>query len=70
MTWARWFFPLITTDRSLHEIDLYAQQCIRTLATGKHTKSAYNFRYEQMKELGYVSLVNRYYSFRREDSAE
>lgn len=70
LTWARWFFPLITTDRSLHEIDLYAQQCIRTLATGKHTKSAYNFRYEQMKELGYVSLVNRYYSFRREESAE
>ena len=70
LTWARWFFPLITTDRSLHEIDLYAQQCIRTLATGKHTKSAYNFRYEQMKELGYISLVNRYYSFRREQFRE
>lgn len=70
LTWARWFFPLITTDRSLHIIDQYAQQCIRTLATGTHTKSAYNFRYEQMKELGYVSLVNRYYSFRREESAE
>ena len=70
LTWARWFFPLITTDRSLRIIDQYAQQCIRTLATGRHTKSAYNFRYEQMKELGYVSLVNRYYSFRREESAE
>lgn len=70
LTWARWFFPLITTGRSLHIIDQYAQQCIRTLATGSHTKSAYNFRYEQMKELGYVSLVNRYYSFRREESAE
>lgn len=61
LTWARWFFPLITTDASLHIIDQYAQQCIRTLATGKHTKAAYNFRYEQMKELGYISLVNRYY---------
>jgi len=73
LTWARWFFPLITTDRSLHEIDRYAQQCVRTLATGKHTKSAYNFRYEQMKALGYVSLVNRYYSYHRcaaEDQAE
>lgn len=70
LTWARWFFPLITTDASLREIDHYAQQCIRTLATGSHTKSAYNFRYGQMKELGYVSLVNRYYSFRREESAE
>lgn len=69
LTWARWFFPLITTDRSLRAIDQYAQQCIRTLATGSHTKSAYNFRYEQMKELGYVSLVNRYYSFRKEEMA-
>lgn len=63
LTWARWFFPLITTDASLHTIDRYSQQCIRTLATGKHTKAAYNFRYGQMKELGYISLVNRYYSF-------
>jgi len=70
LTWARWFFPLITTDASLHVIDLYAQQCIRTLATGKHTKAAYNFRYEQMKELGYVSLVNRYYRHLRGENTE
>lgn len=69
LTWARWFFPLITTDKSLHVIDRYAQQCIRTLATGKHTKAAYNFRYEQMKELGYVSLVNRYYRDRSDNTA-
>lgn len=61
LTWARWFFPLITTDHSLKEIDRYAQQCIRTLATGKHTKAAYNFRYDQIKALGYKSLVNAYY---------
>ena len=70
LTWARWFFPLITTDASLHVIDQYAQQCIRTLATGKHTKAAYNFRYEQMKELGYVSLVNRFYRHLRDENAE
>lgn len=70
LTWARWFFPLINTDQSLQEIDHYAQQCIRTLATGKHTKSAYNFRYDQMKELGYVSLVNRYYSIRKDESKD
>ena len=65
LTWARWFFPLIDTDRSLHEIDLYAQQCIRTLATNTHTKRAYNFRYEDMKALGYVSLVHCYYEQQR-----
>jgi hypothetical protein len=57
-----WYFPTITTTESLQLIDRYAQQCIRTLATGKHTKAAYNFRYEDMKNLGYISLVNRYYS--------
>ena len=61
LTWARWYFPLINTTESLKEIDNYCQSCIRYLATGKHTKAAYNFRYEQMKELGYTSLVNRYY---------
>ena len=61
LTWARWYFPLITTVDSLQIIDHYSQSCIRYLATGKHTKAAYNFRYAQMKELGYVSLVNCYY---------
>lgn len=61
LTWVRWYFPLINTTASLEVIDAYRQNCIRFLATGKHTKAAYNFRYAQMKELGYVSLVNRYY---------
>ena len=64
LTWAKWFFPLINTDESLHAIDLYAQSCIRYLATGKHTKAAYNFRYDDMKALGYVSLVNAYWRHR------
>lgn len=62
LTWARWYFPVITTDESLKIVDEYAQSCIRTLATGTHTKAAYNFRYEDMKKLGYITLVNRYYS--------
>ena len=70
LTWARWYFPTITTDESLREIDHYAQSCIRFLATGKHNKSAYNFRYEDMKELGYVSLVNRYYKQQCWDNPE
>lgn len=64
LTWARWYFPMITTAESLKIIDQYSQSCIRYLATGKHTKSSYNFRYEDMKALGYISLVNAYYSHR------
>lgn len=67
LTWARWYFPLINTTEALKTIDAYSQRCIRYLATGKHTKAQYNFRYEQMKHLGYISLVNRYYKFHDEE---
>jgi len=61
LTWARWYFPMLTTTDSLQIIDHYAQSCIRFLATGTRSKASYNFRYEDMKQLGYISLVNRYY---------
>ena len=61
LTWARWYFPMLTTADSLRIIDQYAQSCIRYLATGTRSKASYNFRYEEMKQLGYISLVNRYY---------
>ncbi len=70
LSWALWYFPTITTTESLQTIDRYAQQCIRTLATGKHTKGAYNFRYKDMKYLGYLSLVNRYYSHNTQETAD
>ena len=65
LTWTRWYFPLITTDASLRVLDQYAQQCIRYLVTGKHTKAAFNCRYGDIKELGYVSLVNCYHNHAR-----
>lgn len=65
LTWCRWYFPLITTDRTLKEIDAYMQQWIRYLSTGKHTKANYSFRYEKMKQLGYVSLVHTWYEYKK-----
>ena len=67
LTWSLWFFPVITTSKSLHEIDLYAQELLRFLISGTHTKSRYNVRYEDLKALGYKSLVNEYYSFEKGD---
>lgn len=61
LTWTRWFFPVITTDKSLKEIDLYSQDCLRFLISGKRTKARYDVRYEDLKKLGYRSLVNEYY---------
>lgn len=65
INWSRWYFPLLTTDRSLKEIDAYMQYCIRYIVTGSRTKSRFNFRYVQMKELGLMSLVNNWYRFRK-----
>ena len=61
LTWARWYFPLINTAESLKMLDQYSESCVRYLVTGKHTKAAYNCRYEDIKRLGFVSLVNQYY---------
>ena len=68
LTWTRWFFPVINTDETLKKIDEYMQECIRYLATGKRTKSRYNFRYEDIKNLGYRNLVNEYYKFKNVDN--
>ena len=61
LSWGRWFFPVINTDASLREIDLYSQDCIRYLLTGTHTKARFNARYEDLKELGYRNLVHEYH---------
>ena len=70
LTWTRWYFPLITRPNSLAEIDAYMQDSIRFLASGTRSKSRYHFRYEDMKTLGYVSLVHEYYKFKEEKKKE
>ncbi len=61
LTWTRWFFPVINTSTTLKKIDEYTLECIRYLATGTRTKSRYNFTYDDIKALGYKSLVHEYY---------
>ena len=67
LSWSHWFFPVISTTESLHAIDLYAQDCLRYLIAGKHTKARFNVRYEYLKELGYRSLVHEYYEHAAEN---
>lgn len=64
--WSHWFFPNITTDAGLHEIDLYMQQYIRYAVTGRHYKGNYWIKYGTMKEWGYRSLVHEYYEYQKE----
>ena len=64
LTWSRWFFPVINRTEGLKEIDLYLQQYIRYLSTGRHTKANYRVRYDDLKALGYRSLVHEFYLFK------
>lgn len=61
MTWTRWFFPLLTTDAGLKEIDAYMQEYLRYLDTGSFGKRNYKITYEMLKSWGYESLVHAYY---------
>lgn len=66
LTWELWYFPIINTTKGIHEIDLYVQQTLRYIATGKYNKKNYNITYTKLKELGYKPLVSEYYKFRKE----
>lgn len=60
-TWSRWFFPCLTVDTGLKEIDRYMQEYIRYAVTGRHYKGNFRIRYEDLKKWGYESLVHAYY---------
>jgi hypothetical protein len=62
LTWSRWFFPLINTHVGLHEIDLYLQERLRYISTGKYTKKNFEkVTYSMIKQAGYIPLVSAYY---------
>ncbi len=67
LSWSSWFFSVINTARSLHEIDLYAQDCLRFLISGRRTKARWRVSYGDLKKLGYRSLVNAYYAHRQSE---
>ena len=67
LTWSRWFFPVINQTDGLKEIDHYLQQYIRFLNTGKHNKANFRVNYKRLKALGYKSLVNEYYNYKKQE---
>lgn len=68
LSWNRWFFPVITRADRLHVIDRYAQDCVRFLIAGTRTKARFDVRYEDLKRLGYRSLVHEWYAYGREQT--
>jgi len=65
-TWSRWFFPVLSCSDGLHEIDEYMLQNLRYLKSGRYYKGNYRVDYEQLKALGYSSLVHEYYCYLEE----
>ena len=65
LTWSKWFFPVITSTKKLNDIDKYFVQYLRYLSTGRFSKTNYKISYAQLKSLGYKSLVNEYYKYRK-----
>lgn len=65
LTWARWFFPLLTTDRSLREIDAFIQEKMRFLCSGCYRRANYRVCHAFLQTCGYRSLVGEYYRSRR-----
>ncbi len=65
-SWSRWFFPCLTSDERLKEIDAYMQQYVRFCVTGRHYKGNYRITYEQIKQWGYRSLVHEFWAWHNE----
>lgn len=62
LCWARWYFPMITTTKSLQYIDEYMQDCLRYSVTGRHNKMNYKkVPYDLLRQCGYRPLVAEYY---------
>ena len=66
LTWARWYFPMLTRTDGMNAIDRYLQQQLRYLATGRHGKANYRTSYAQLKALGYQSLVHAFWEFKKQ----
>lgn len=66
LTWSRWFFPIITTDKSLKLIDNFLEENLRYIATGRHTKKNYKeVTYRKLKDLGFTPLVSAFWEYRK-----
>ena len=67
LSWSRWFFSVINRTEGLRTIDRFAADEVRYLLTGKRTKGRFNARYEDLKAIGFRSLVHAYYAFEKDE---
>jgi hypothetical protein len=67
VNWSRWYLPNINVTKSIEFLDSYFIDCIRYLDSGTWHKGKkfYRLSYDDIKALGYRSLVNEYYKIKR-----
>ncbi len=65
LCWARWFFPLLNTNKTLHILDRFVQDKIRFAATGHHRKLNYKqVPYSLLRKINYLPLQSAYFMFK------
>jgi hypothetical protein len=65
LCWARWFFPVLTTDRTLRELDAVIQEKLRFVASGRYARASHRvLPYERMVSLGYLPLASAWHAWR------
>jgi RNA-directed DNA polymerase len=65
-TWASWFFPLVTVDATLHQLDRLIQEQLRFAVTGVHSRRNFTeVPYDRLRGVGYLPLVSAYRAYRR-----
>jgi RNA-directed DNA polymerase len=64
LSWKYWYFPTITTDARLREVDAYMQQNLRYIVVGRYNKKSFDtVPYERLKACGYVPLVRAWHEY-------
>lgn len=68
INWSRWYLPNINTTESIKYLDSYFIDCIRYLDSGTWTKGKafYRLQYDDIKALGFKSLINEYYKIKKQ----
>lgn len=64
-SWARWTFSTINSTERLEALDLFIQEKIRYVFTGRYTQANYRILpYEKMAQIGYNPLLKLYSLYR------
>ena len=58
---------MITSTEGLHEIDQTLVEYLRYLKSRRHYKGNYSVSYEDLKKLGYTSLVHEFYTWKKDN---